>query len=65
MKVLREWQRDIIHYRQKKRDGHIGSLANCYSMKEVVQDVLKILMRDIETEDNLKVAWERVIVPNL
>ncbi|WP_201770294.1 threonine-phosphate decarboxylase CobD [Methanococcoides methylutens] len=33
--------------------------------KEIVQDVLKILMRDIETEDNLKVAWDKIMVPNL
>ncbi|WP_440953725.1 threonine-phosphate decarboxylase CobD [Methanococcoides sp. FTZ1] len=32
---------------------------------EVVQDVLKVLMRDIDTEDKLKVAWEKVVVPYL
>lgn len=32
---------------------------------EVVQDILKILMRDIGTDDNLKVAWEKVVVPYL
>ncbi|AKB84339.1 threonine-phosphate decarboxylase CobD [Methanococcoides methylutens] len=33
--------------------------------KDVVQDVLKILMRDSEADDNLKVAWEKVILSNI
>lgn len=32
---------------------------------EVVQEVLHILMSDSDTEDNLKVSWEKVVVPHL
>ncbi|MGM0770923.1 MAG: aminotransferase class I/II-fold pyridoxal phosphate-dependent enzyme [Halobacteriota archaeon] len=47
--------------------GKVWSCEGCTIIhgKDVVQDVLKVLMRDSETDDNLKVAWEKVIVPNL
>jgi threonine-phosphate decarboxylase len=32
---------------------------------EVVQEVLQILMGDNDTEDNLKISWEKVVVPHL
>jgi threonine-phosphate decarboxylase len=32
---------------------------------EVVHEVLQILMGDSDTEDNLKVSWEKVVVPHL